>query len=717
IQGNYVGTDSSATYDLGNSGSGVVLWGTTSGTSIGGTGTGEGNVIAHQTNNGVYLDESAGTGNSILGNRIYDNQLGIELVEAGPVWGVTTNDADDADTGANNLQNFPVITAAATAGSQIEISGTLDTDGLNQDYRIEFFATGTPDGSGYGEAERYLGFATITTDGSGDASFAATIETLVYAGEAVTATATVDNGGGSYGDTSEFAQNFTATTATNEAPTFMPVTANGIVTTDFAASDTGYGMITQSDGKIVVVGKSGNDVALARYNADGTLDTTFGSGGMLTTDIGGTSDVASAVTIQSDNKILVAGKDGTDLALARYNPDGTLDATFGSGGLSTIDVAAGSLIDAAVYVTELSDGRILVAGTGSPGIDHSFAIVRLESNGIADTTFGGGDGILTPQIGERCWAGGATIQPDGKLLITGQLVHLTGPFSSETGVVRFNSDGTQDAVGYVVSGGAGTDVAVQADGKVLVTGNGFLQRYNQDLSLDTTFSGDGRLATSFGGSSESNNSVRVQADGKIIIAGSSDTNFALARYNTDGTLDTDFSGDGLLTTDLGGSDVAYAMSVLDDGKILVAGGDGGDFALICYNADGSLDTTFDTVSTLDNAPSFTEGLAAVVLDANVEIRDAELDALNSGNGNYNGDSVTLVRNGGANAEDVFSATGTLSALTESGNLVVGATTIGTVTTNSAGTLLLTFNTNATTALVNSALQQIAYSNSSDTPPA
>ncbi|MCP3878215.1 MAG: DUF4347 domain-containing protein, partial [Sulfitobacter sp.] len=217
IQGNYVGTDSSATYDLGNSGSGVVLWGTTSGTSIGGTGTGEGNVIAHQTNNGVYLDESAGTGNSILGNRIYDNQLAIEFVEAGPVYGVTANDADDSDTGPNNLQNFPVITAAATAGSQIEISGTLDTDGLSQDYRIEFFATGTPDGSGHGEAERYLGFATITTDGSGDATFTATIEALVYADEEITATATVDNGDGTYGDTSEFAQNFTVTAATNTA--------------------------------------------------------------------------------------------------------------------------------------------------------------------------------------------------------------------------------------------------------------------------------------------------------------------------------------------------------------------------------------------------------------------------------------------------------------------------------------------------------------------
>ncbi|MCP3996957.1 MAG: Calx-beta domain-containing protein, partial [bacterium] len=175
---------------------------------IGGT-DGEGNRVSKNAV-GVRLESSAGNGNAILGNSIFDNnERGIDLQGGSETNQVTANDADDADTGANNLQNFPVITAAATAGSQIEISGTLDTDGLNQDYRIEFFATGTPDGTGYGEAERYLGFATITTDGSGDATFTATIEALVYAGEAVTATATVDNGGGSYGDTSEFAANFT----------------------------------------------------------------------------------------------------------------------------------------------------------------------------------------------------------------------------------------------------------------------------------------------------------------------------------------------------------------------------------------------------------------------------------------------------------------------------------------------------------------------------
>ncbi|MCP4374907.1 MAG: hypothetical protein GY794_01800, partial [bacterium] len=177
---------------------------------IGGTEAGEGNLIAHNVE-GVAVFSGTSINNSILGNTIHTNSyFGIDLVP----YDVNNNDVNDADTGPNNLQNFPVITAAATAGSQIEISGTLDTDGLNQDYRIEFFASGTPHAKGYGEAERYLGFATVTTDGSGDASFTSTIAGLVYAGEAITATATVDNGGGSYGDTSEFAQNFTATTAT-----------------------------------------------------------------------------------------------------------------------------------------------------------------------------------------------------------------------------------------------------------------------------------------------------------------------------------------------------------------------------------------------------------------------------------------------------------------------------------------------------------------------
>ena len=120
-----------------------------------------------------------------------------------------------------------------------------------------------------------------------------------------------------------------------------------------------------------------------------------------------------------------------------------------------------------------------------------------------------------------------------------------------------------------------------------------------------------------------------------------------------------------------------------------------------------------TFTSLDGTPTFTEGGSAVVFDSDVTIFDAELSAWN----NFSGATLTLVRSGGANAQDVYSATGTLSPLTEGGSLVVGGTTMGTVTNNSSGTLVLTFNANATNALVNQAMQQIAYSNSSDAPPA
>ncbi|MCP4165616.1 MAG: hypothetical protein GY759_06950, partial [Chloroflexi bacterium] len=142
------------------------------------------------------------------------------------------------------------------------------------------------------------------------------------------------------------------------------------------------------------------------------------------------------------------------------------------------------------------------------------------------------------------------------------------------------------------------------------------------------------------------------------------------------------------------------------------------------NGDGKLDVLsasyFDQkiawheniTTTLDGVPDYTEGDPPVVLDADVEIFDAELSALD----NFDGSSLTLVRDGGTNGDDLFSATGTLVDLTEGVNLVVDSTFIGTVTTNTGGTLRLDFNSNATRSLVNSAMQQIAYSNDSDNPP-
>ena len=160
-------------------------------------------------------------------------------------------------------------------------------------------------------------------------------------------------------------------------------------------------------------------------------------------------------------------------------------------------------------------------------------------------------------------------------------------------LVRYNSDGSLDTTfsgdGKLTTAiGSGNDygysVTVQADGKILVAGashNGSnddfaLVRYNTDGSLDTTFAGDGKLTTAIGSSDDYGRSVTLQADGKILVAGysanGSNDDFALVRYNTDGTLDTTFSGDGKLTTAIGAShDEGYSVTVQADGKILVAG--------------------------------------------------------------------------------------------------------------------------------------------------
>ena len=285
----------------------------------------------------------------------------------------------------------------------------------------------------------------------------------------------------------------------------------------------------------------------------------------------------------------------------------------------------------------------------------------------------------------------------------------------------------------VGSDDAGTRVALQSDGKILLAGWGNvagtydfnLVRYNTDGTLDTTFNGTGKVMTPIGttGSlSDFGLCLTVQADGKILVGGYSSNdsnNFTVVRFNTNGSLDGSFGTGGIVDINFAGSsdDRAYTISVQPDGKIILAGSStiSGSYeaALMRINSDGSLDTRLNLSDTLGGTVNYTENGTAVVLDSNVKIYDAELSAAD----NFNGATLTLVRNGGANAQDVFSATGTLGVLTHGGALVVGGTTIGTVTTNSGGTLMLTFNSNATNARVNSAMQQIAYSNSSDAPPA
>ncbi len=261
IEGNYIGTDVTGAAAIGNTFHGINISTNAANNRIGGTTAGAGNLIANNLQDGVTLSTSS-TGNSILSNQIHSNgALGIDLANDG----VTANDVGDADAGANNLQNFPVLSTVVTTGSQVTINGTFNSTATTT-YRIEFFASVTADGSGYGEAERYLGFATVTTDGSGNATINSTLTAAVVAGEFVTATATVDLGGGNYGDSSEFALNVAAVVG-SAAP----------VITNLGGDALAY---TEGDGA-VVIDQSTNAAVTDADSSDldtGTLTVSFQAG-------------------------------------------------------------------------------------------------------------------------------------------------------------------------------------------------------------------------------------------------------------------------------------------------------------------------------------------------------------------------------------------------------------------------------------------------------
>jgi uncharacterized delta-60 repeat protein len=292
----------------------------------------------------------------------------------------------------------------------------------------------------------------------------------------------------------------------------------------------------QSDGKIVVAGTSGGNFVIARYNSDGSQDTTFGTSGnnyQITTDFGYT-DTPSAIVIQADNKIVVAGTSGYEVALARYNTDGTLDTTFGTNGKMRTSLG-GSVTR---YVTDMAiqaNGKIVVVGYKS----SVFTVLRFESDGDLDTTFGG----------------------------TGQVCTTL----SEEGIDRAYS------------------VAIQSDGKIVVAGkvnDAFtLVRYDVNGDLDETFGTNGLLTV--GGSGSYARDVIIQPDGMIVATGTTggtSGDFMTIRCDADGILDPNFGTAGILTNAFEGLDIATKLAIQPDGKIIIAGrSSGGDnYAIVRY---------------------------------------------------------------------------------------------------------------------------------------
>jgi uncharacterized delta-60 repeat protein len=391
----------------------------------------------------------------------------------------------------------------------------------------------------------------------------------------------------------------------------------GKVTTAIGTGgDFGYSVIQQADGKLVVAGTSYNgsndDFALARYNANGTLDTGFDGDGKVITDMGSSYDYGSSVIQQVDGKLVVAGTSNNDFALARYNADGSLDTSFDGDGKVT--TAIGASTDVGYSVIQQADGKLVVAGYSWNGSSYDFALVRYNADGSLDASFDG-DGIVTTAIGAaNDYAQSVIQQADGKLVVAG---YSWNGSNDDVALVRYNTDGSLDT-GFDGDGkvttaiGTGYDegysVIQQADGKLVVAGTSYngssndfaLVRYNADGSLDASFDGDGIVTTAIGAGDDYGRSVIQQADGKLVVAGSSwngsNNDVALVRYNEDGSLDTSFDGDGKVTTAIGAGD-DFGRSVIQqaDGKLVVAGhssnGNNYDVALVRYDSGQLITTT------------------------------------------------------------------------------------------------------------------------------
>jgi uncharacterized delta-60 repeat protein len=387
--------------------------------------------------------------------------------------------------------------------------------------------------------------------------------------------------------------------------------SGGQVTTDFPGSDVAQALAIQVDGRIVVAGEScsaggGCDFAVARYLSGGALDGSFGSGGKVTTDFGASDDEARGLALQADGKIVVAGiqcigfpsgcPTGSDLdfAVARYNPDGSLDATFGIGGKVTTDFS-GASDDRAYGVAIQADGRIVAAGRTCAGSNCAFALARYDGAGALDPTFGSGGRVTTDFTTAPDGAFALVVQPaDGRIVAAGE--SGTGDFA----LARYNTDGSLD--GTFGSGGKVTTdfegssdiafaLAVQGDGRLVAAGRVQVPsgqdvdvdfgtaRYEPDGSLDAGFGVSGRVATAFASHSfDIGRGVAVQADGRIVVAGftarqQKDPDFGLLRYEPDGTLDNGFGKKGKVTTDFsdGGNDGASSVAVQADGRIVAAG--------------------------------------------------------------------------------------------------------------------------------------------------
>jgi uncharacterized delta-60 repeat protein len=391
--------------------------------------------------------------------------------------------------------------------------------------------------------------------------------------------------------------------------------------------DEGHDITTDLSGRILVAGYSWNasgnyDMAIWRYNSNGTLDTTFNGQGWITHNnaAGGNSiDEGSAIAMDSSGRILVAGysynaSGNPDMVIWRYNSNGTLDTTFnGQGWITHNNAAGGNGRDYGYGITIDSSGRILVAGSSyasgdyGPTYNTDMVIWRYNANGTLDTTFNGQGWVIHHNAagGNGSDAGiGITMDSSGRILVSGSSVDVSGYYDDMV-IWRYNSNGTLDTTfngqGWVThdnaAGGNGADcglnVTLDSSGRILVAGiseryadaewDMAIWRYNSNGTLDTTFNDQGWVThhnAAGGGYEDIGYDITIDSSGRILAAGYSDRipqadqDMTIWRYNSNGTLDLSFNGQGWVTYNGAGTesyDYGFGITIDSSGRILVAG--------------------------------------------------------------------------------------------------------------------------------------------------
>ncbi len=386
-------------------------------------------------------------------------------------------------------------------------------------------------------------------------------------------------------------------------PTWSGFALGKVITPIGGSDDAVNAVIVQTDGKVVAAGTcigsdGSNQFCVARYADTGMLDSGFGSGGKAITSVGAQDDTLTAAAIQNDGKIVLAGYCGVAglpvFCMLRYNSGGTaLDSGFGTNGRVFTSMSNGG--DQANAIALQPDGKIVLVGGCNVNTQSVFCVARYNSNGSLDTSFDG-NGKVSTAIGSEATAYAVALQSNGKIVVAGS---CTNSGQKDFCLARYtngNLDLSFDGNGLLATDMNGGDdiaraVAIQADGKIVIAGScaaspppSFAHfcaaRYDTDGSLDTSFAGDGLVTTTFVGYRSIATSLAVQPDGKLVLSGSCESGvfpfvtnvFCADRHNSDGGLDSTFGSNGKVTTQVDVSgDKSNAMALQTDGRILLGG--------------------------------------------------------------------------------------------------------------------------------------------------